>query len=108
MFKHSFKIIKNQHFTVMLKTFTAQFDRLKDHEKKEYLSKLEACILGKNPFSTNEGIYQCPHCQSKRIRKHGYYKSTQKYKCNICLKEFRASTNTSAYYSKTREESKVI
>ena len=36
----------------------------------------------------------CPHCKSANIARYGYYKSSQRYRCNSCRRIFLETTKT--------------
>lgn len=36
----------------------------------------------------------CPHCESKSVKRHGFYDGRQRYKCKDCNKTFSDTTNT--------------
>jgi len=85
---------------VKLHNVFEQLNSMDSSSKGTFLSSLARSLGGKNPFTETEGVYQCPHCTSKSIKKNGTSHSYQKYKCNNCNKEFRASTQTCLYYCK--------
>jgi len=91
----------------LLVKFVDQYRMMTSEQKDEFLSSLMFCLSGKNPYSNVDRVSKCPHCESQRIRKNGFYKKVQKYICNGCKKEFRPSTNTCAYYCKKPDRIKL-
>lgn len=51
-------------------------------------------FLGKRRERLNNKIGSCPHCSSKKYRKHGKDKGSQRYYCNSCKKTFTEYTGT--------------
>jgi transposase-like protein len=51
-------------------------------------------LLGQRRERLNNKIGNCPHCSSKKYRKHGKDKGSQRYYCNSCKKTFTEYTGT--------------
>jgi transposase-like protein len=51
-------------------------------------------ILGRRREVLNNKIGCCPHCGSKKYRKHGIDKGSQRYYCSICKRTFTEYTGT--------------
>lgn len=92
---------------MIVKSLLMQYQCMPFNEKEEFLSALESCLSGRNCFTPDSKIEVCPHCKSYSVRKNGFYKEKQKYKCKECNREFRATTNTCVYYSKRPERVKM-
>ncbi|MDV3427178.1 MAG: transposase [Bacillota bacterium] len=46
----------------------------------------------------------CPHCGSRKVIKHGFFKGKQRYKCKECKKTFNLFTNTLLSWSHYKEK----
>ena len=57
-------------------------------------TNLHSTILGKRREALNNKIGNCPHCNSKKYRKHGIDKESQRYFCNSCKRTFTEYTGT--------------
>lgn len=64
---------------------------LSDIKKETYTN---SPLLGKRRENLNNKIGSCPHCSSKKYRKHGVDKGSQRYYCNSCKKTFTEYTGT--------------
>ena len=42
-------------------------------------------------------MIKCPNCQSTRIRKHGFYREKQRYRCKDCARQFVEDCRPSLY-----------
>lgn len=51
-------------------------------------------VLGQRRENLNNKIGSCPHCSSKKYRKHGIDKGSQRYYCNTCKRTFTEYTGT--------------
>ena len=53
-------------------------------------------------YKREKNIKSCPHCNSTKFIKYGYYKTLQRFKCTskICNKTFSATTKSICSYSK--------
>jgi transposase-like protein len=51
-------------------------------------------LLGQRRENLNNKIGSCPHCSSKKYRKHGIDKGSQRYYCNSCKRTFTEYTGT--------------
>jgi transposase-like protein len=73
---------------------------LSTEERKALLADIEketdmhAPLLGKRREKLNNKIGSCPHCESKKYRKHGIDKGSQRYYCNSCKRTFTEYTGT--------------
>ena len=57
-------------------------------------TNLHSPVLGKRREVLNNKIGYCPHCNSKKYRKHGIDKGSQRYFCNDCRRTFTEYTGT--------------
>ncbi len=64
---------------------------MSDIKKETYTN---SPLLGKRRENLNNKIGSCPHCSSKKYRKHGVDKGSQRYYCNSCKKTFTEYTGT--------------
>lgn len=64
---------------------------LADIEKE---TTLHSPILGKRRDQLNNKVGSCPHCSSKKYRKHGIDKGCQRYYCNNCKRTFTEYSGT--------------
>lgn len=87
----------------MIKEIECRFKKMNDKEKNEFCNTLTDILFKNNPITGEGEVHKCPHCNSDKIKKNGKVKEIQKYKCNYCNKEFRASTNTAFYYLKKKD-----
>jgi transposase-like protein len=55
---------------------------------------LHSPILGKRRELLNNKVGNCPHCNSKKYRKHGIDKGSQRYYCRDCKRTFTEYTGT--------------
>lgn len=60
----------------------------------EQESSLNSPILGRRREVLNNKIGCCPHCSSKKYRKHGVDKGSQRYYCLSCKRTFTEYTGT--------------
>jgi transposase-like protein len=73
---------------------------LSQEERESLLSDIEKetdkhlPLLGKRRENLNNKIGSCPHCSSKKYRKHGLDKGSQRYYCNSCKRTFTEYTGT--------------
>lgn len=73
---------------------------LSDQERSSLLSEIEhetksgSSILDIRRKQLNNKIGSCPHCGSKKYRKHGIDKGSQRYYCNGCKRTFTEYTGT--------------
>lgn len=51
-------------------------------------------LLGKRRANLDNKIGSCPYCSSKKYRKHGIDKGSQRYYCNSCKRTFTEYTGT--------------
>ena len=51
-------------------------------------------LLGKRKELFDNKIGNCPHCESKKYRKHGIDKGSQRYYCRNCKRTFTEFTGT--------------
>jgi transposase-like protein len=69
-------------------------------ERKALLAEIEQedelsiSFLGGRRDRFNNKINSCPHCSSKKYRKHGKDKGSQRYYCNSCKRTFTEYTGT--------------
>ena len=69
-------------------------------ERRSLLAEIEketdihSPVLGKRRKNLNNRIGSCPHCSSKKYRKHGIDKGSQRYYCNTCKRTFTEYTGT--------------
>jgi len=64
---------------------------LADIEKE---TDIHSPILAKRREKLDNKIGVCPHCSSKKYRKHGIDKGSQRYYCNACKRTFTEFTGT--------------
>ncbi len=64
---------------------------LADIEKE---TDIHSHLHGKRRETLNNKIGVCPHCSSKKYRKHGIDKGSQRYYCNTCKRTFTEYTGT--------------
>lgn len=100
-----------------LKRITAALRPMSPIQRKIVATELAA--LDAQPASTLiiEGRFAatatCPHCQAKRVSRHGYANGLQRYRCLACRKTFSALTgirvdgtwhvqNVNAYHSRLK------
>ncbi len=57
-------------------------------------TNIHSPVLGKRRELLNNKIGYCPHCNSKKYRKHGIDKGSQRYYCNNCKCTFTEYTGT--------------
>ena len=57
-------------------------------------SDLHSPLLGNRRGRLNNKIGSCPHCSSKKYRKHGKDKGSQRYYCTNCKRTFTEFTGT--------------
>ncbi len=57
-------------------------------------SGVKTSAINKRREILNNKIGNCPHCNSKKYRKHGIYKGSQRYYCNSCKHTFTEYTGT--------------
>ena len=73
---------------------------LSDEERSSLLAEIEHETRSGSPLidirrkQLNNKIGSCPHCGSKRYRKHGIDKGSQRYYCNSCKRTFTEYTGT--------------
>lgn len=73
---------------------------LSPYERKSLLADIEketdkhSPILKKRRENLNNKIGSCPYCSSKKYRKHGIDKGSQRYYCNTCKRTFTEYTGT--------------
>lgn len=74
---------------------------LSPEERASLLSEIENneeihahTLLGQRREQFNNKIGSCPHCSSKKYRKHGLDKGSQRYYCNTCKRTFTEYTGT--------------
>lgn len=73
---------------------------LSQSEREALLKEIEATpelhtsLLGKRRENFDNKIGNCPHCSSKKYKKHGKDKSLQRYYCNSCKRTFTEFTGT--------------
>ncbi len=74
---------------------------LSQEERAVLLSEIErdadlhsTNLLGQRRERLNNKIGSCPHCSSKKYRKHGKDKGSQRYYCSSCKKTFTEYTGT--------------
>ncbi len=60
----------------------------------EEASDLHVSLLENRRQKLNDKIGSCPHCSSKKYRKHGTAKGSQRYYCNSCKRSFTEYTGT--------------
>jgi transposase-like protein len=61
---------------------------------KEEVSKRESRKLVANTIETKETKINCPHCNSKDLKKWGIRNDLQRYRCKKCSKTFNCITGT--------------
>jgi len=64
---------------------------LADIEKE---TSIHSPVLDARRVTLNNRIGSCPHCSSKKYRKHGIDKGSQRYYCNTCKRTFTEYTGT--------------
>ncbi len=57
-------------------------------------SDLHIPVLENSRQKLDDKISSCPHCSSKKYRKHGKDKGSQRYYCNACKRTFTEYTGT--------------
>jgi len=57
-------------------------------------ASIHSAILEKRRDKLNNKIGSCPHCNSKKYRKNGIDKGSQRYYCNSCKRTFTEYTGT--------------
>lgn len=73
---------------------------LSEEERAALLTEIESSpelhkgLLGKRREQFDNKIGSCPHCGSKKYRKHGVDKGSQRYYCNGCKRTFTEYTGT--------------
>ena len=79
------------------------YEELSLEEQKSLLQELKLMQKGAT-VEYNKEVSCCPHCQSQKIIKHGYYKDTQRYKCKSCNRTFIPTTGTLIHNIKKRDK----
>jgi len=47
---------------------------------------------------------KCPHCQSHKTHKYGHQRGKQRFKCNLCNRQFVEFLSPSGYQANIKEE----
>jgi transposase-like protein len=97
-----------QNLTVMtaLKKLQKEFMQLSDTDKQAFLSGIVDHSKGMTELSQIKASINefkqkhCPHCQSLHIVANGKCKGIQRYRCNVCGKNFSEHTGTSLAHLK--------
>jgi transposase-like protein len=87
------------------------YEKLEAEEQKKLLQEFKLKQKG-TTVEYNKEPNCCPHCQSKKIIKHSYYKDNQRFKCKSCNRTFIPTTGTLVHNIKKRDQfseySKII
>ena len=87
-----------------------QMSLLNDDDKARLYKLIESFLFDNNieisqEISTQKSAIanKCPHCDSTRTRKNGHQYGVQRFVCNGCKKNFRASTGSATAHLKKLE-----
>ncbi|MFV0529861.1 MAG: hypothetical protein ACK5MD_00280 [Flavobacteriales bacterium] len=94
----------------MKKELLAQISRLNEEEKHRLYKLIESLLfdnkvdIDKEQEASKQSLANsCPHCKSTKTRKNGHQYGVQRFVCNTCKKNFRASTGSVTAHLKKKE-----
>ena len=78
------------------------------NHKQLLINLLEGQVSGKSCLDVlamhRDSAHNCPHCQSRAVKRNGKVSGRQRYFCNTCRKSFMCTFNTPFYGLRTPEK----
>lgn len=94
----------------MEKELLSQISELNEEEKHRLYQLIETFLFDnkididkEQEVSKQSVANSCPHCESSKTRKNGHQYGVQRFVCNNCKKNFRASTGSVTAHLKKKE-----